>query len=870
MLTIYRIFVAALVVASVSGTAMGASYYVDADSGNDSFSGRSADLVGTPATDGPWKTVSKVNGAQLQAGDAVYFRCGRRWRATLTISNSGVSGSPITIGQYGADCNGSNKPVLTAAETVSGWSLYSGNIYVAPVTFPVYQVFVDDQPLLLAQYPNAGFDPQKPDSVFLTIDPDPNGIAYTTRFTDLDLELTGGQDIVGAGVHIRLGDFIIDDRVVSAYDPTTKVVSLTAATQRTITDGWGYYFDNKLWMLDQAGEWYYDGSDPNNKKLYVWMPDGTDPGTRVIAGRDSYGVDAQNQSNLVITNLRIEKTGVGLQLSRASNFVAKNTEVVDSYYEGMLVNDSNAGSIDSCTITRTVREGIDGTGTNLSIANNLISDTGNIGSPKNSRGAIAISGEYSTIKNNSITRSGYHGISFSKNSNVSNNYIVDPCLVLNDCGGIYTGMGIDNLTVPHNSDISGNTVIGGYGNSNGRKADLQQTLASGIYIDYRSHDLGVKDNTVVGSDSGIYLHNTANIVIKRNKVYNSVTYALRFVDRGALGGVYGNVVSDNTFFASNDEGIVEFKMYYAASHNLTNMAVFSNNRYSALYASDSNAQGFAHVLDQPSVNSGFTTVDYTFPQWTQVGIDTGSTIFDDFTIGSFTYQNVGAPNLVANSTFDADVGMWKPYSSSSDATLNWSAGCQAGGCMLLSGGAVSARGSAISNNFSVELGKKYLVSFDARTLVGGQGFTALIRDAGPVSFDVLAPRQELIGQAQWQHYAYLIDPTRSAVAGTGGSNGARIDFLVYPNQALYLDNIRVEQVNAVNNDVGDDTVILLNPTAYTLTVNCPHTGVDYAKCSQYIYLKNSTTVTWPVSLPARASELIIWESNPFRVDLMPQ
>ena len=77
----------------------GRTFFVNAASGNDSQDGLSAQS--------PWRSLTKVNAAELQAGDKVLFHRGNTWRGTL-VPRSGREGKPITYGAYGEG----DKPLL--------------------------------------------------------------------------------------------------------------------------------------------------------------------------------------------------------------------------------------------------------------------------------------------------------------------------------------------------------------------------------------------------------------------------------------------------------------------------------------------------------------------------------------------------------------------------------------------------------------------------------------------------------------------------------------------------------------------------------------------------------------------------------------
>src|SRR5262245_30327778 len=88
------------------GALSAANYFVDAVVGNDSYTGTVSIVQGGGL--GPWRTLSRVNSATLQAGDSVWFRCGQSWRGTLRAASSPNAASPIRYSRFGSDCNNSN------------------------------------------------------------------------------------------------------------------------------------------------------------------------------------------------------------------------------------------------------------------------------------------------------------------------------------------------------------------------------------------------------------------------------------------------------------------------------------------------------------------------------------------------------------------------------------------------------------------------------------------------------------------------------------------------------------------------------------------------------------------------------------------
>ncbi len=79
--------------AQAAPAAPGTTYYVDAGSGDDTASGRTADEA--------WRSLAKVSATTFQPGDAILLRAGQRWTGGLWPKGSGAAGLPITVDRYG-------------------------------------------------------------------------------------------------------------------------------------------------------------------------------------------------------------------------------------------------------------------------------------------------------------------------------------------------------------------------------------------------------------------------------------------------------------------------------------------------------------------------------------------------------------------------------------------------------------------------------------------------------------------------------------------------------------------------------------------------------------------------------------------------
>ena len=110
-------------------TAGAATYYLDSELGSDTWSGRQQAPLGSPATDGPWQSLSKLASITLVPGDIVQLQCGRKWNQSLKLKSSGTAAMPVTVRPISASC--AVPPAIDGSQRIepSNWVLHGGNIY---------------------------------------------------------------------------------------------------------------------------------------------------------------------------------------------------------------------------------------------------------------------------------------------------------------------------------------------------------------------------------------------------------------------------------------------------------------------------------------------------------------------------------------------------------------------------------------------------------------------------------------------------------------------------------------------------------------------------------------------------------------------
>lgn len=143
---INKLFVISISILSYSQIFSQNTYYVapSTSGGNNSNSG---------TLSAPFETLAHAV-EQLSAGDILYVREGV-YRETITIDEDGNSGSLITIQNY-------NNEVVTVDGTtdISGsWNTFNDvpGVFQLSYSGDITQLFVDDEPMVNARWPNAQF-----------------------------------------------------------------------------------------------------------------------------------------------------------------------------------------------------------------------------------------------------------------------------------------------------------------------------------------------------------------------------------------------------------------------------------------------------------------------------------------------------------------------------------------------------------------------------------------------------------------------------------------------------------------------------------------------------------------------------------------
>ncbi|MDP6039814.1 MAG: right-handed parallel beta-helix repeat-containing protein [Candidatus Latescibacteria bacterium] len=266
-------------------------YYVSLD-GNDENSGK---------VEEPFLTIQRAADAMV-AGDTCVVG-GGVYRETVSVRNGGREGMPVRFVAAPGE-----EVVLKGTEVICGdWSVHEGAIYKTQVDEVFEQVFVDDEMMIEARWPNARFD-----------------------------QLLGRECWAKTNVGSRYGKIVDSDLAKTEIDWTGAIATLNVAhqffswTRKVVKHNAGsdtfeygkdlpgithfadkttpwesnvYYLSGKLEALDMPTEWYLDTEE---KALYLWTPDGDDPGNCEVEVKvRDYGFDVEGGDYVEIQGFQL-------------------------------------------------------------------------------------------------------------------------------------------------------------------------------------------------------------------------------------------------------------------------------------------------------------------------------------------------------------------------------------------------------------------------------------------------------------------------------------------------------------------------------------------------------------------------------------
>lgn len=246
----------------------------------------------------PFKTIQKC-AEVVQPGSTCWLRKGT-YRETVRPIMSGTKTEPLTFAAYKQE-----EVTISGTELVNDWSQHRDTIYRAEINLPVddysdtgflaNQVFVKGEMMPEARLPNLD---QKRD--YLRPNMLGGGLQSlggtaakieNEEIPELSQGWTGGQIWTNEWYTTRTGK-------ITGGTADKLLAEMTASWER---GGYWFYLFGKLELLDDQGEWFYDGSSDD---LYLWSPDSNQPQAVEVKQRN-LAFDLSDRSHIAIRNLNL-------------------------------------------------------------------------------------------------------------------------------------------------------------------------------------------------------------------------------------------------------------------------------------------------------------------------------------------------------------------------------------------------------------------------------------------------------------------------------------------------------------------------------------------------------------------------------------
>jgi len=472
----------------------------------------------------------------IHDGAVISLACDRIYSGTLPLAGKrGVVVRPAP---------GCQTAMLTPAVPITGWTK-QGNIWSAAINFEPRMVQVGASFVVLAHEPN---DTQ-------------TWYAGEGKGRDTVRVHEFNHDLRGATIVWRAEDWLILAQTIADNDRGLLRISQLPDEDFKFPTKTAFYLEGQPWMLNSPGEWIY-----HQGRLFVWPEDGLSPEGRTWAVSRSVGIDAHASSGIRIEGITIFLATQGIDGSEARDLAIVDTHITNSEEDAIVIG--GAGTrISRINVDGTVQNGLRATddATDVRIEDSVIRDTGMLGMPKRSKGAIVFEqARGHVIERNTIQRAGYVGIRVFRDAIVDHNNIDQVCLRMTDCGGIYTAAR-DRL--PLRTRIENNHI-----------SNVQGRWSYAIYLDDFANGVVVNKNQAIANASGMQLHDGFANLISGNLFKDSTYQHILFNETSLASALYGNQVSGNKFVSLS--GVPVFRLWSGrGGEHLSRFASFTHNRY---------------------------------------------------------------------------------------------------------------------------------------------------------------------------------------------------------------------------------------------------------------------------------------------------
>lgn len=807
---VYLLLVAIAIIFRVKA----ANYYFSSSAGDDTRTPIQAQNMLTP-----WKTLTKLNSfiSSLQPGDSVLFKRGDVFYGSIVITKSGTLSAAISFSSYGSGA----KPVINGLTTVSGWVNKGLNIWEADCPScgaTVTKLIINDSSFAMGRYPNTT-DPNKG---YLTFEA--NGPLQIT-----DNELSGTPNWTGGETVIRSSRWTLDRCPITSHTGTTinyplRAGSATLGTAYALTNGFGYFIQNHPLTLDKYGEWYYN---PGTKKILLYTNTSNPSALTIEASTQSNLVSCSNQNYIRFDNLAFRGSNSNsINISNSNFFSIANCDVRFAGYNAINASGLSHFDFKNNTVRNTNNSALEIASSNYStIKNNTLINTGldpgQGGSGVGKYTGIGITGNNNNLEYNNIYNTGYIPLNFQGDTVlVKNNFINNYTLVIDDGGGIYTWNGCPSSisgiygTIHRNRKIIGNIVLNGIAAPQGTD-NLNYSPAEGIYMDDNTNNVEIVGNTVANcARSGIFLHNSHEIMIAKNTSFNSSLSQLNLEANGTCttDTIINNKINANMLFSKNNSQLVS-KLFADSTNDINIFGSFDSN----YYCRPLNEEFIIQCQNAISNNN------YNLSQWQTAYSKDVNSQKTPIQIPQYTVNNLIGNNKYVNGNFNTTINGLYCWSPESNCSTVWdNTGTLDGGSLKFSFSSVSGKANRsllIIGVGNIDASKKYILKFSLKGTKNNQSIGTNLRQSLSPYSNLTAFQNCILTKTRTENQ-FLFSPTATE------SNASMQFEIDEADSTLWIDNIELYEANVTLTNPDDYIRFEYNATQLPKTITLSDSYID--------------------------------------------
>lgn len=830
-----------------------ATYYVDSATTKATQNGSSTY---------PFKTLKQLNDATQASGSIVRLKCGGVWYETLVVK------SGVTYDASTSSC--ADKPVIRGSDPVGALAWQpdaddiGGKVWWADASplnaAEIRQIFLSTTTRLVrARHPNIGAGSYAAGSRYDMLQPGTQRygavVPDLSRLTQDQLEGVTDEGWDGARLFHWFGGYMLQELPLSASAGVITAGSPGPESTYQHLDynhdaGTPYYLENRRWMLDADGEWFYDAV---RKRLYLQPAGNVSPSNQpYFAATRRYGISAVNAGGFALKNIEVRQTiddAVHIENPGAASFTISGLRIVQAGMRGIYVKGAQAGTISGNTVTGSRSLGIalgdftdqaTDAAANVTVSGNTVTGAGEqlyaVAAIKLARG--------NTASGNTVQGGTGIGILGNRETKITGNTLNATCQSASDCGAIYV-LGRDDFShfgYPLNTEVSFNRIdtVQPSEAEAGRNAG-----ATGIYLDDFATTATVKGNFVTKAGIGMVLHYGRGITVTDNFLVGNRVAQLKLLE------------ADPNFEIDCGSGETLLSGLRCDARNFMVSSTIQNNVFVAL-------EGAARLVHQKTwLDSTDDFADYSGNAY----VGASATPFYDETGADNTHvrgtkgwsfgnwqsvlrkDQVSSrywPNLAATTTTGSPVAMpplaggywfWGAVTENQVDMPNGTKGWH-----FVVPDAARGLSGLFTTGYPLPVlsrGQSYLVSFDAKAQ--GGSIRALMRETvEKVATDAVSYQ---LGGDQWTTYARVIDVTE------GTSVPAQL-VLIFDTPEVTVANIKVVPLaRAVE---ADSVKVFDNWGTADQWVGCGD-----LPCSAYLDARTGKQAAWPLKVGAKSARVLV-------------